>query len=97
MVDAKTGLRKVREAALVSVLEPGSAIQRLAAARAILARIDLSREIPDWLRPELQRLIGDVSALASSPVNKASELAAQQVIERLHRCYSRFRAATIRS
>lgn len=93
MIDAKTGLRKVREAALVSVLEPGSAIQRLAAAGAILARIDPSREIPDWLWPELRRLIGDVSALASSAVDKESELAAQQSIERLHRCYSRFRAA----
>lgn len=93
MIDAKTGLRKVREAALVSVLEPGSAIQRLPAACAILARIDLSREISDWLRPELQRLIGDFSALASSPMDKKSELVAQQLIERLHRCYARFRAA----
>lgn len=93
MVDAKMGLRKVREAALTSVLEPGAAIQRITAARAILARIDPSREIPDCLRPELGRLIGAVGVLASSPVDKNSELAAQQLIARLHRYYSRFRAA----
>ncbi len=97
MVGETTGLRKLREAALASVLAPGPAIERLAAAHKILATIDITIEVPARLRRDLETLIKDIEAILSQPPGDQTSVRgghAEAVIERLHRLYSIFRGTS---